>query len=158
MRNVSGGVEAEELRRGVTATTLRACAGTFSILINANNELFSVWLGARTRRAQPHHLLPRIAVQTIVSVPPRHSPTTPRTPLPRNHPIAPSRNSPVANHRAGSTPMNTSHDIDFDGTLVSLFFLHHVPLSSFRNSHHPIRSRVQPISRSLFPSSSFALF
>lgn len=89
---------------------------------------------ARGPVARNHHLVPRIAVQTIVSVPPRHPPTTLRTPLPRNHPIVPSRNPPVANHRAGSTPMNTSHDIDFDGTLVPLFFPTSRPLPSFRNS------------------------
>lgn len=39
----------------------------------------------------------------------------------QQQPIAP-RKPRVANHRANSTPMNTSHGIDFDGTLVPLFF------------------------------------
>lgn len=45
---------AERLRRGERCYK-RTGARAFSILINANNELFSVWLGARIRRAAGNH-------------------------------------------------------------------------------------------------------
>lgn len=55
---LSGGAGAEGLRRGAGARgrkpPLRTCGRPFSILINANNELFSVWLGADPpRRTAP---------------------------------------------------------------------------------------------------------
>jgi len=83
----------------------------------------------RTRRAAGnHHLVPRIVVQTIVSIPllcpaisyglcSRSS---------RSHPR--SRDQPIANHRAGLILMKVSCSIDFDRTLVPLFF----PTSLFR--------------------------
>lgn len=89
---------------------------------------------------------------------PQSRTVSPPPPPRRNHPAVSNRSHPHTlspsvpadrpNHRAGLTPMNASRGIDFDGTLVSLFFLHRaLPLSwlfpSPPPSFHPPRPTVR---------------
>jgi len=125
MRNVSGGVGAEGLRRGVGAT-LRTCGRPFSILINANNELFSVWLGADPpRRGQPppdpaydctnDRFHPSFPVPQSRTVP------CPRD-IQRQQPIASALSRPTDRQSSCRFDSDEGRGIDFDGTLVPLFF------------------------------------
>lgn len=107
---------------------MRTCGRPFSILINANNELFSVWLGAYSpRRGQPPPDPAYSCTNAIASIPfPRpaisYQPPSPVTPSDSNRSHPRSRDPPIANYRMGLILMKVSRGIDFDGTLVPLFF------------------------------------
>lgn len=111
---------------------------------------------ARTCRAAGNrHLVPRTVVQTIVSTPlfpQSHTVPAPAASNSNSRSYPRSRDS-IANHRAGLTLMKASRSIDFDGTLVPLFF----PTSLFRCPGFPQLSRFIPHNqqRSFSPSLSF---
>ena len=144
MKNVSGRIRRVKAR-GTGAAAINVRAPAFSILINANNELFSVWLGARGSAAPRgnHHLVPC----TNDRCHPRRS-SLRRIPFPATSPGSsrlyprPLATLPIANHRAGSTAINkrASRYRFRWNTCLSPFFSPYVadlPSGSFSDDNPP---------------------
>lgn len=125
--------------------TLRTCGCPFSILINANNELFSVWLGANPpRRGQP-------------PPGPAYSCTNdrfhPLFSVPQSHTVHASPQPPNSSSRSHPRPTDRQSSCGFDSdegepqyrfrwdTCPSFFFLHRSSaVLAFRNP--PVLSPV----------------
>lgn len=170
-RGWSGRVKARGGGRG-RKPPLRTCGRPFSILINANNELFSVWLGADPpRRTAPRATTTWSRVQ-LYKRDRFQPPSNPRPAIsyglshslwPRNNqrrqPIAATAcalaTPPIANHRPRLTLMKASRGIDFDGALVPLFFSY---IALFRCPGFPQSPRSVPPRPAAIPPLSFSLF